>query len=176
MANVIYFKKGGRLCTDARYTAFLDYAFAQTDYFMLVYVFRRGSRYAAALHRYRQMLAPYLVKRRNEPYWAGTMLPFSEAVSYEVSFYRNTEEAKQVLQEASALFDWSSPKRPQDLAFFRRNRCWFYSSSAEESAALLHATERDLAFLTEHGLADPADALPEDLYFELYDEQLTTFY
>ena len=172
MNRLIYFAEGGRRCRGDQYAAFLDYAFAQNDCFLLVYAFRRGSRYAAVLREYRDALAPYLVKLRREPYWPGTTLSFSEAVRYEVSFYRTTPEAKKVLHRVNALTDWAAPKLPQDLAFYRRNCCWFYSSGQENTAAVLHASPRDLAFLAEHRLADPDRALPEDRYFELYNEPL----
>lgn len=172
MNRLIYFSEGGRCCHGERYTAFLDYAFAQNDCFLLVYPFRRGSRYAAALREYRDALAPYLVKMRREPYWPGTVLPYSETVRYEVSFYRTAPEAKEVLRRAEALTDWAAPRLPQDLAFFRRSCCWFYYSCQEHTAAVLHASPRDLAFLAEHQLADPANALPEDRYFDLCNEPL----
>ena len=176
MRRVIYLKSGGRDCTGRAYLAFLERAFAECDYFMLVYAFRRGSRYGAELRRCREALEPYLVKRRTQPSWPGTTLSRTPEVRYEVAFYRTVPEAKAILQGAAALTAWSAPRRPQDLAFFRRNRCWFFSSSARREAALLHASAEDIALLVQLGLADPADVQPEERYYDLYDEQLEVYY
>ena len=176
MRRVIYLKSGGKNCTGQIYLAFLERAFSECDYFMLVYVFRRGSRYVKELRRCRETLEPYLVKRRTQPYWPGTTLPYTPEVRYEVTFYRTAPETKAILQGASALADWAAPRRPQDLAFFRRNRCWFFSSSVRREAALLHASAEDIALLVRLGLADPSGVQPEERYYDLYDEQLETYY
>ncbi|MBQ8163400.1 MAG: hypothetical protein IJZ93_03415 [Clostridia bacterium] len=90
--------------------------------------------------------------------------------TYKVVFYKNDEKAKEVLKtNASALSDWGFA--PRDLAFFKGNQCWFYSSGDIYLACILHANEEDLDFLEAHGLANRADAKKHtDNYYDAFDE------
>ena len=61
---------------------------------------------------------------------------------------------------------------PEDLAFFKGNQCWFYSVGHEWIAGIIHADEEDIAFVESLGLARAESAIPEDAYYDLYDEIL----
>ena len=81
---------------------------------------------------------------------------------------------KQVLQAADRLSDWSRPKNAEDLAFFKGGQCWFYSVGHERIAAFLHATEEDLRFVRENGLAEHPSLQPYSAYYDACDEALLT--
>ena len=79
--------------------------------------------------------------------------------------------AKDILKEVNSLSEWSRPSYPQDLAFFKGNKCWFFSVGHENIAGIVHVTKEDIAFLEANGLADGKKALPnDDDYFDQYDE------
>ena len=74
--------------------------------------------------------------------------------TYKIVFYRCCEEAKTILNEVNSISMWACPFYPEDLAFFKGNQCWFYSVGHENIAAVIHATEQDLIFLEENGIAE----------------------
>ena len=94
--------------------------------------------------------------------------------TYKINVYRCCDAAKQVLQAADRLSDWSRPKNAEDLAFFKGGQCWFYSVGHERIAAFLHATEEDLRFVRENGLAEHPSLQPYSAYYDAYDEALLT--
>ena len=77
-------------------------------------------------------------------------------------------------QAADRLSDWSRPKNAEDLAFFKGGQCWFYSVGHERIAAFLHATEEDLRFVRENGLAEHPSLQPYSAYYDACDEALLT--
>ena len=61
MDKVIYFDNQEQRmdsCSGQAYYNFLDYAFEQTDYFMLVYVNYYGKGYSKIMKHYRNLLKP----------------------------------------------------------------------------------------------------------------------
>ena len=160
------------LCAGNVYLDFLDYAFKQSDYFMLVYVNYYDNGFSCEMERFKELLSPFEVKTRTDPFWPGIDLVFSLKTTYQVVFYKNVFEAKSVLAQVNKLSDWSFPNMPQDLAFFKGNQCWFYSVGHEKIATIIHTTEDDFDFLESHGLAQRADAFyaPDPDYYTVYDE------
>lgn len=176
MDKVIYFQNDSQRvdrCAGQTYFDFLDYAFDHTDYFMLVYVNYYGKGYSKTMNFFRNALKPYQIKSRTNPSWPGVLSTSSPRTAYKIIFYRNDPRAKEILKQVTKLSDWSCPSYPQDLAFFKGNRCWFYSVGHEKIGAIIHASEEDLAFVESRKLA-PREAAykPQNDYFDAYDEIL----
>lgn len=177
MEKVIYFNNDDQktdYCAGQTYFDFLDYAFSKTDYFMLVYVNYYGKGYTRQQKYFKKTLEPFKVKSRSNPSWPGTLKTFSKNSSYKVVFYKNDERAKQLLKECNCLSDWSRPVNPEDLAFFKGNKCWFYSVGHEKIAAIIRADKEDLDFVESTGLASRSKAKIRDDYFDAYDEEIET--
>lgn len=176
MDKVIYFNNDNQrkdYCYGKVYFDFLDYAFEETDFFMLVYVNYYGKGYTKMMKYFKNALKPFKVKSRANPSWPGTLQTHSPDTTYKIIFYRNAEEAKRYLKKVMCLSDWSRPSYPQDLAFFKGNQCWFYSVGHEKIAAVIHATEKDIDFVETHGLAQrDAAYYPKSTCFDAYDENL----
>lgn len=157
------------------YQRFLDYAFATSDFFMLVFVAYQGhmTQQKKAL---REELRPYKVKRRTDPSWPGTLVTYSINTRYQVTFYRTDPQAKAIVKRIHSLYAWNRQFLPQDLAFFRGDQCWFASVAHEQMAFLLHATKEDITLMTEIGAIKPGDVEPmtdDDLtYYAQFDEKL----
>ena len=176
MERVIYFDNDGQRvdrCVGQTYFDFLDYAFAKTDYFMLVYVNYYNKGYSKTMKYFRKALKPYQIKSRTDPSWPGVPSTYCPNTTYKIIFYSNQPEAKEILKQVTALSDWSSPSYPQDLAFFKGNQCWFYSVGHEKIGAIIRATDEDISFVESKGLAARGmayDSLND--YFDVYDENL----
>lgn len=161
------------VCSGAAYHAFLDYAFEKTDYFMLVYINYFGKGYTKKQKLFKTLLDKYKVKSRTNPSWPGT--PWTdrgEKTTYKIVFYRTDEEAKTILKKADALSDWG-PGAPEDLAFFKGDRCWFFSTGHEGLATVVHADASDLTFLEAHGIASGEDVFEsDDPWYDELDEEI----
>ena len=144
--RIVFFKnedqKSDR-CSGTTYEQFIDYAFKHTDFFMLVYVNYYNKGYTKKMKSFMKSLKPFQVKRRTNPSWPGAELTICPNTSYKVVFYRTDEDAKEVLKYVFKISDWSCPENPQDLAFFKGNKCWFYSVGHETSCRMrcLHHDE-----------------------------------
>ncbi len=155
MDKIIYFNDRNQkedFCEGERYFAFLEYAFSETDYFMLVYVNYYGKGYSKKMKEIKKALEPYKVKSRSNPSWPGTLWSVCQDTEYKVVFYRNDERAKTVLKSVEKVSDWTRPGYPEDLAFFKGNICWFYSVGHEKIAAIIHASEKDILFAERNNL------------------------
>lgn len=175
MDKVLYFKNDDQqrdYCVGKTYRDFLEYAFARTDYFMLVYVNYCGKGYTKIMKSFMEELKPFQVKRRSNPSWPGTTT-YCPNTAYKVVFYRNCAQAKEILCKVDRMSAWTCPSYPQDLAFFKGDQCWFYSVGHEKIAAVIHAGYEDISFLAENGLAAPEEAFtPRDNFFDAYDEEI----
>lgn len=92
--------------------------------------------------------------------------------SYKVVFYRTDEDAKEVLKYVFKISDWSCPENPQDLAFFKGNKCWFYSVGHEKIAGIIRADDEDVDFVVKCGLADYSDVEPFNPHYCVFDEEI----
>ena len=160
-------------CSGEIYKQFLDYAFCRADYFMLVYVDENGKGFSSIMQTFENDLKPFEVKRRSNPSWPGTISTFTPNTTYQIVFYKTTEETKTILQRVDSLSTWSCPDYPQDLAFFIGNKCWSFSVGHEMMAGLLSPSNEDLLFLERVGLASRADFKTDRLQsFDIYDEMI----
>lgn len=176
MAKIIYFENDGMktdYCSGKVYHDFLDYAFSECDYFMLVYVNYYGNGYTRSMKEFRKELEPFRVKSRANPCWPGTLNTYSRGTTYKVVFYKTEHAAKSILKRVEKLSDWTRPSHPQDLAFFKGNLCWFYSVGHEKIGAIIRATSQDISFVENCGLATRSAIkhIPDD-YFKDYDERI----
>lgn len=175
MEKVIFFENYNQskcLCSGDRYFHFLDYAFACADFFMLVYVNYYGKGYSAIMKNFKKELEPFKVRSRTNPCWPGTPGTYSVNTTYKIVFYRTDEKAKVILKKVTSISDWKNPYYPQDLAFFKRNKCWFYSVAHENIAAIIRPTEKDLEFLEAHQLSCPMNTDPLSEYYRSFDEHI----
>lgn len=172
MDKVIYFNAPSTdSCHKQIYQDFIDYAFENSDCFMLVYVNYYGKGYTAKQKYFKKSLEPFKIKSRTNPQWPGTLHTNSCNTTYKIVFYKNDNRAKDILKTVSSLSDFSRPNCAEDLSFFKGNQCWFYSVGHEKIAAIIHASTQDLNFLQSKGLADISKAfVPKDDYFSQYDE------
>lgn len=176
MDKAIYFFNDNQRvdnCSGQTYFDFLDYAFEESDYFMLVYVNYYGKGYSKKMNYFKKALKPYQIKARTNPCWPGVLGTDCDQTTYKIIFYSNKPEAKNILKQVAKLSDWSSPSYPQDLAFFKGNQCWFYSVGHEKIGAIIHATDKDLDFVESKRLAVRETAFyPKNNCFGAYDEIL----
>lgn len=173
MDKIIFFNDtASTACTGQLYYDFLDYAFSQADYFMLVYVNYYGKGYTNEQKYFKNALKKFQIKSRSNPSWPGTLKTICSNTTYKIIFYKTTNDAKEILKKVDALNDWSRGK-PEDLAFFKGNQCWFYSVGHEKIAAIIRANATDIEFLNSKGLASKKEAfVPTNNYFDAYDEKL----
>ena len=175
MTKYVYFNGNQKkdYCSGTVYYNFIDYAFSNTDYFMLVYVNYYGSGYSKVMKDFKRELQPYKVKSRTNPRWPGTLNTYCANTSYKVVFYRNEIKAKEILKKVDRLSAWSSPIYPQDLAFFKGNRCWSFSVGHENIAGIINPTDEDVIFLEDNNLAlNDNIKTRNDNYFDIYNENI----
>lgn len=176
MDKVIYFFNDNQRidsCSGQVYFDFLDYAFEESNYFMLVYVNYYGKGYSETMKFFKNALKPYQKKSRSNPSWPGVSNTFCPKTTYKIVFYDNKSEAKEILKRVTKLSDWTAPSNPQDLAFFKGNKCWFYSVGHEKIGAIIHATKKDIDFVESKKLAVREAAFePQNNFFDSYDELL----
>lgn len=175
MDKVVFFKNDDYrtdYCCGQIYYDFLDYAFSQTDFFMLVYSNKKKKGYSSIMKHFKDALRQYKVKSRTNASWAGTLGRIDPVYDYTVIFYRTDPAAKEILKEVDRLSAWSCPSYPEDLSFFKGNQCWAYSVGHEIIQGIIHANKQDIDFVVKHGLADYSDVTPYDSFYDDFDEIL----
>lgn len=141
-------------CEGALYQEFLDYAFSQTDFFMLVYARYKSNKYSQEQKFFKKALRPFQVKSRTEKdygHWPGTQ-EYCENATYHTVFYRTDLKAKEILARADGLNSWKRPW-PGDLCFFKGNRCWFCLTCHEQLATVIDPSKDDVKFFVSKNLA-----------------------
>lgn len=76
--------------------------------------------------------SPYVLNQYKTKEWASTKISGPAATIYEIEVNEKTCLLLQRL--ANSLYDWLSPRLPEDLTFIKNNFVWFYSCSHEEFA------------------------------------------
>ena len=120
-------------CSGPAYQLFLDYAFTQADFFMLAFVNYYGKGLPARARQARAQLAPFRVRSRTNPSWPGTPETCCPNTTYKINVYRCCDAAKQVLQAADRLSDWSRPKNARIWPFSREANAGFTRSGTNGS-------------------------------------------
>ncbi len=153
---------------EPNYTRLIEYALATSDAFMLVYVFTGWRRQLCAkARRIKLALRPYRLKRRYDSQWPATE---SMGDNYMIEVYRSRPEVMDILREPGSLYAWFPTVFPQDIAFFRQNRCWFFTCAHERFLwAYFQPPQDDAAISPLLGAVDIEKYKSiEELYYEDY--------
>ena len=102
---------------------------------------------------FREKLRDYCVKTRNNASWPGTPGTYSNDFKYRVCFYKTNLDTKKLLAEAGHLYGFDGETFPQDLAFFRGNWCFLYTTVHEELSTIVHPQKPDIKFMIEQGIS-----------------------
>lgn len=141
---------------DDAYRLLINYAFDTCDFFMIE--FCRFTRYpfSRKVKEMKKNLHKYLIKCRHDPFWRDSFRADDEKRQYQTCFYKADREAVNVFLIVPSLFGWSCVERlPDNIAFFRGNTCWLYSTGHEKDAGVLRLTLEDECFLSSIHVLDP---------------------
>ena len=115
-------------------------------------------------------LAPMLIKQRHNRIWPSTEILSGPGV-YNIDLYAANDSAFPLLIRPMSYFSWRYPKYPEDLSFFRNNRCWLYASSHEEYIEVYPQNRSEYDLLINMGLEirdSYKPVLEKELFFEQY--------
>lgn len=113
-----------------------------------------------------QSLSPYLIKTRHDLQWPSTQIFFCNC-TYTISVYRICEELYPLLLKPGSYFSWRYPRYPEDLSFFKDNRCWLYASSHEGYVEFLPRSQGEYDFVSSLGipLDEPYEPVDESVFY-----------
>ena len=126
----------------ADYVALIRFAAAQASTFSLTW--RHQLQFDAVAKQVEEALRPSLIRRNVTDTWPGTQLLGHAAV---VRFYSLSPGAQLVLDDATRLYAWLAPARPEDLAFYTHAGQWWLASIAHEQQSFIHPDSVDVAGL-----------------------------
>lgn len=111
-------------------------------------------------------IEPFLIKKRHDPVWPGTQVlsPIGNESNFDICIYQSCEEVKPYLLRVEHLFQWMYPYYPEDLCFFKDNKCWFYACSHEERSYILADSKDEVKAFEDMGI----------VFFDEYDEEYET--
>lgn len=92
-----------------------------------------------------ESLREHTISKKQVSSWPGTQLSGGQATLYE--FRCNDETYHWLTTHGKNIYAWLQPDRPEDLAFYRNDRNWFYSCSHEEFAGINFEDEKEKADL-----------------------------
>ena len=93
---------------------------------------RYGLNFGQSAKLISKSLADYLIEEVESKSWAGTTVGKGLGI---VRKYQITPASIQVLADASGLYSWMHPKRPEDLSFYLPdNNTWLWSTAHEGEA------------------------------------------
>lgn len=133
-----------------QYIALMNWALDHSDSVMLVY---RQAYYKAKdwqeLMSVRTKLSEHRIYTRSTPTaWPGTTVGYPDPAeiaeiqksfpnytqpdsSLYIDFYAITPEIRQYVLSAGHIQGWLTPNRPEDIAFFIKGKCWFFTTIHE---------------------------------------------
>jgi hypothetical protein len=126
----------------ATYLALIRFAEAQASTFSLTW--RQQLQFDAVAKQVEEALRPSLVRHRVTDTWPGTQLLGHAAV---VRFYSLSPAAQLVLDDATRLYAWRAPVRPEDLAFYTPAGRWWLASIAHEQQSFIDPDGVDVSGL-----------------------------
>lgn len=154
---------------DDQYNQLIEYAFRTSDYFMLVYC-GYGRPYKKNVKKIKEALKSCLVKKRHDSVWPGTKSYSDKKYNFDICFYKTDNTAKSIILQAESILAWEYPKYPEDICFFRKNKCWLFTVAHEEIIGIVHETMEDLSFL--ESIHVEAEAAMNDSEWEFTEEGL----
>jgi hypothetical protein len=116
----------------ATYLALIRFAAAQASTFSLTW--RHQLDFDANAKQVEDALRLTLIRQETTATWPGTELIGHAAV---VRFYKLSPAAQLVLDDASRLYAWLAPARPEDLAFYTQTGRWWLASIAHEQQSFI---------------------------------------
>lgn len=78
-------------------------------------------------------LEPFLIEETKTNEWPGTKV-FGPP-EHTLRFYKLDRKSIKILSEASSVYSWLAPDRPEDLAFYKENKYLWFGSVAHENMA-----------------------------------------
>lgn len=118
-----------------------------------------------------ESMSPFMIKMRHNTEWPSTIV-ISSKNTYNIALYRICKEIYPFLLEPGGYYLWRYPKFPEDLSFFKDNRCWLYASSHEEYLEFLPRSRDEYDFISSLDIHLDAPYKPiddEERYWEDYD-------
>ena len=115
-------------------------------------------------------LEPYLIKQRHNPVWPSTEI-ISSPSTYNINIYGTQNIDLDLLVRPKSYFAWRYPYYPEDLSFFRQNRCWLYASSHEKYIEVLPMDRQEYDVLADMGIEFAQRYVPtsvKEMFFEKY--------
>ena len=115
--------------------------------------------------------SPFLLKQRHNPVWPCTTAFPPPNIQYDINIYRADMAAVPLLCALDNYVGWRHPNFPEDLCFFRNNRCWTLGCSHEEFINVSPKDYREYLALREMGINffdDFSIDDPKTLFFEDY--------
>jgi len=83
-----------------------------------------------------KLLAPFLIEETKVNEWPGTKV-FGPP-EHTLRLYKLDRASIKILSEASSVYSWVSPDRPEDIAFYKENKFLWFGSVAHESMAFFN--------------------------------------
>lgn len=117
-----------------------------------------------------ESLSPFFIKKREAHEWPSTIIGSSNS-TYIAAVYRICEGIIPLLLQPGSYFSWRYPRYPEDLSFFKDNRCWLYASSHEGYIEFLPRSQEEYDFVASLGIELPEPYRPIDdseYYWEEY--------
>ncbi len=131
-----------------QYTQLMNWALDHSDAVMLVYEngnYRRKKRDWPNIMYVRTKLSKHRIYTRSTPTsWPGTTISYPDPARirklypnsyYEpilyIDFYAVTPEIREFVLSAGHIRGWLAPRRPEDIAFFTKGKCWFFTTIHE---------------------------------------------
>lgn len=134
---------------DDVYKLFISYAFDTCDFFMIEYCRFTKYPFSRKVKEIKKYLHKYLVKCKHALFWPDSFRSDDDQRQYQTCFYKTDRGAMATFLEIPSLFGWScAQKLPDNIAFFRGNTCWLYSTGHEKDAGILRLTLEDEHFLS----------------------------
>lgn len=96
-------------------------------------------------------LSVYKIKERCNPVWPSTEV-LSPTDGFEILLFRSTVEVIKKLCTPGSYLSWRYPKYPEDLSFFKNNRCWAYASSHEGYIEIYPDSEEEWKYFKSIGI------------------------
>ena len=138
-----------------QYTNLMKWAINHSDAVMLVY---RRTCYKKSdwqkMKSIRAKLSAYRIHTKIDPEkWPGTtfgepLFPVSHppVPKHFVDFYAITPEVRRYILNVYHLHGWLAPNQPEDIAFFTKGKCWFYTTIHEHYYTVcgLHPGTREI--------------------------------
>lgn len=151
------------------YNSFIRYMLLNSDFFSVVY-YRQGTNmlFYKDFKEYKKGLEPFLLYAENVSEWPHTKTMGGEAV-YRLMVYCADMKCYDILTRVNDIFEWSYPRAPVDLCFYRKGYCWFALTAHEKEAYLYTNNDKEVQELQKLGVdieywGEKGDLFYLDLY------------